>query len=454
MINESKRTVDQTRLWIIIACIALIISIAVGAALLIGKKETLPKDELSANIEGTDVSGCSSVADAFSKYGFAFNKRQVRDVELYYTYYYYKSLPDVATVAKMSAQLFVEKLYDTIDMTDKNAVTTGLLKCYTASVGDPYSYYYTPEEYEEYLSSLEGDTTKVGIGVIATSDYEKVSVKITAVLPGSAAELAGVKKGDYIVAVDGVRLSDIGIDSLMQLVAGEIGTTVELTVLRNGEELTLTATRIEIPDVTVTYELLDGNIAYIQVIQFKANTPKQFKSAVDRAIGSGAQGFIFDMRSNPGGLLDAVVEMIDYVAPDGQRIASFTMGKSSPTVFIAQDGHSIDLPITVLCNGGTASAGELFTAAMRDYGNDGILDISIVGETTYKKGVMQTSYPLSGGYALKLTVAFYNPPCDINYDGIGVVPNYPVVNEGENDDQLDAAVSEILRIITENGSGL
>lgn len=454
MTTENKRTQDQTRLWIFIAGIVLIVTIAIGAALLFGRQETPPKAELDEIIESTDVSDAKSVTEALGRYGLVFNKRQVRDVELVYSYYYYKETPPAGELAYNVATLFIEHYYDDIDLSDKDAVTTALMKCYTASVGDPYSYYYTPEEYEQYLSELEGDTTKVGIGVIVTANYEQVSLRVSTVLPGSAAEAAGVKKGDYVIAVDGSRIEDVGIDGLMDLIAGEIGSTVEVTVLRGEDEIVLTAVRTQISDVSVIYEMMDNKIAYIQVLQFKANTPDKFKVAVDAALDAGAEGIVFDMRGNPGGLLDAVVEMIDYIAPDGVRIASFTMGKSSPTVYTAADGHSVDLPITVLCNGGTASAGELFTAAMRDYGKDGVLDVSIVGETTYKKGVMQTSYEISGGYALKLTVAFYNPPCDVNYDGVGVVPNCPIANEGEADDQLAAAIAEIERMITKNGGGL
>lgn len=453
--NETNRTQSTTRVLIIVACILLCIALAVGAILLFGGKNEMPeKDELRATLEEKDLSSYSNVTSALAATGLVFDKQDVRDVELVYKYYYYKDTPPVGEHARSIVNLFLDNFYDTIDISDKDAVTTALLKCYTASVGDPYSFYYTPEEYQEYLSGLTGETAKVGIGVVVHADYLDVSITITAVLPGSPAEAAGVKKGDSVIAVDGVKIKDVGVDAILDAVAGEVGTEVTLTVLRDGEELTLTATRNTFTDVTVTYEMLEGSIGYVQVIQFKENTPDQFKKAVDKLVNEGAVGMIFDMRSNPGGLLDAVVEMIDYIAPDGQRIASFTMGKSNTTVFTSDDGHSLDLPITVLCNGSTASAGELFTAAMRDYGDWGVMKVSIVGTTTYKKGVMQTSYNLSGGTAIKLTVAFYNPPCNINYDGVGVVPNLTVEHESGKDVQLDAAITEIQRMLTELGSGL
>ena len=231
------------------------------------------------------------------------------------------------------------------------------------------------------------------------------------------------------------------------LIAGEVGTEVSLTVKRGDDVLTIVATRRELSDVTVLYELDENKIGYILVSQFKENTPEQFYEAIDYMTENGAVGIVFDMRNNPGGLLDAVVAMIDYIAPDGNRIASYQIGTDSKTVFTAEDGHSVNLPIAVLCNGNTASAGELFTAAMRDYGKSGVLNTVIVGETTYKKGIMQSSFSLFDGSAIKLTIAFYNPPSDVNYDGFGVEPDVRITNDGETDDQLNAAKEAIINMI-------
>ncbi|MBQ2793798.1 MAG: PDZ domain-containing protein [Clostridia bacterium] len=457
MINQTKRHDSEAQLWIIITSVALAIAIAVGAIFFfVGqgsfRRESLEKDEILKRIEEYEGEH-SSVADALYDLGFAVNRQKIKNVELVIEQYYYKETPSVKELTVNTALLFIDNFYDIVPRDNKNATTTAMLKCLVASIGDPYAAYFNTSEYGEFLNDMTGYETKVGIGVMLTVNYEEVTMEITAVLPNSGAEAAGIKKGDLIVAIDGSRVSEVGIEAATALVAGEVGTTVEITVLRDGEELTYTVTRMIFDDVTVLSEMLEGNIAYVQVIQFKESTPKQFKSAVDELKASGAVGFIFDMRGNPGGVLEAVVDMIDYVVPDGHRIASYTLGRDSTTVYTSDDGHSLDLPMTVLCNGGTASAGELFTAALRDFGEWGLIDVYIVGEQTYGKGVMQSTIPINGSEGIKLTLAYYNPPCDVNYDGVGVMeadnPKHLfVTNDGKADTQLEVAIERITELLS------
>ncbi len=464
MINQTKKHINETQIWIIITSVVLVLALSVGAIFFfVGqgnfRKESLEKQEIAQKIAEYD-GGHSSVADALYDLGFAINKQKVRNVELAFSANYYKELPSVTELTVNTATLFLENFYDEIPRDDKSSITTYMLKCYVAAIGDPYSSYYTSEEYAQFLGDMSGSEVKIGIGVMLEINYKDVTMKITTVLPGSGAEAAGLKKGDYIVGVDGVRVSEVGIEEATALVAGEIDTNVQITVLRGEEELTFTVTRMLFPDVTVTSEMLEGNIAYVQVIQFKDNTPAQFKSAIENLESQGAVGFIFDMRGNPGGALEAVVDMIDYIVPDGHRIASYTIAKDYKTVYTSDDGHSLDLPITVLCNGGlsgTASAAELFTAAMRDFDKWGLLDACVVGEQTFGKGVMQSSTYINGTEGLKITVAFYNPPCDINYDGVGVMDaenprHFFVQNEGGEDTQLAVATKKITELINERNS--
>ena len=456
MINQNKKLLSETQLWVIITSVMLVIVILIGATFYLAgqgsfRGESLEKDLIAEKVNAYD-GGHTWVADALYDLGFAINKQKVKNVELAFQQYYYKELPDTTTLTVTTATLFLNNFYDNIASDNRDLTTTYILKCYVAAVGDPYSSYYTAEEFEAFLGSMSGSETKTGIGVMLEANYQENTMKITTVLPGSAAEAAGIKSGDYIVAIDGVRVSEVGIDNAMTLVAGEVGTTVDITVLRDGAEITLTATRIQLSDVTVVSEMLDGNIGYVQVIQFKETTPAQFKEAIDKLESDGAVGLIFDMRGNPGGVLEAVVDMIDYIVPDGHRIASYTIGQTSTTVYTSDDGHSVNLPIVVLCNGGTASAGELFTAAMSDFADWGIIDACLVGEQTYGKGVMQSTFKINGGEGLKITLAFYNPPCDINYDGVGVLdvskPNHIFeVNLTEEDTQLNTAITEILKLI-------
>ena len=456
MINQTKKHINETQIWVIVISVILILTLTVGVLFFVigqGKfrGESLEKQAIRDNVAAYE-GGHTWVADALYDFGFAINKQKVKNVESAYKQYYYKELPSTAELAVATATIFLNNYYDDIAVDDRDATTTYILKSFVAAVGDPYSYYYSEDEYSEFLGSMSGSGTKVGIGVMLEANYQKNTMKVTTVLPGSAAEAAGILCGDYIVAVDGTRISEVGIDAAMALVAGEVGTIVEITVLRGDTEITFEATRIQLSDVSVVSEMLEGNIAYVQVIQFKENTPAQFKTAINNLKNQGAVGFIFDMRGNPGGVLEAVVEMIDYIVPDGHRIASYTIGQTSKTVYTSDDGHSLDLPIVVLCNSGTASAGELFTAAMSDFGDWNLLDVAIVGEQTYGKGVMQSSFPINGYEGLKLTMAFYNPPCDVNYDGVGVLdvskPNHIFEpNLTEEDTQLKTAITELLKLV-------
>ena len=474
MAKQVNRTRNDTQIYVIIAAIALILAIAVGAIFFFQglggyRRESSERDEIQIAIDLYEGNSTESelygkdytyVADALYDLGFALNKQKIKNVEAVYATYYYTDMPDVKTLAISTARLFLENYYDTVSKNDRETTTTYLLKCFVSAVGDPYSYYFTSEEYSLFLGDLSGSEEKIGIGVMAETNYEKNTVKITSVISDSPAERAGIKRGDLIVAVDGERIEDIGAIAIVNNIAGELGSTVEITVLRDGVEITLTAIRERISDITVAYDLLDGNIGYIQIIQFKTTTPAQFREAVDYLVDEiGVDSVIFDLRNNPGGELNAVLEMIDYVVPDGHQLASYTIGKSSTTRFYSEDGHSIDLPTVVLCNGGTASAGELFTAALRDFGEWGMLDVSIVGEQTYGKGVMQSSFNINGSEGVKLTVAFYNPPCDVNYDGVGVmvipeegeeptttVRHIVVSNDTDTDSQLNAAILEIAEL--------
>ena len=474
MAKQVKKAKNDTQIYVIIAAVALILAIAVGAIFFFRgsggyRTESSERGEIQNALELYEADSSdsplygktySSVADILYELGFALNKQKIKNVEAVYAAYYYKQLPDAKTLAISTARLYLENYYDTVPVTDKETTTTYLLKCYTDSVGDKYSFYYTKDEYSLFLDDLSGEEERIGIGVMAESNYEANTVKITSVIHGSPAEAAGIKRGDLIVAVDGVRIEEIGVIAIINKISGEIGTEVEITVLRDGVEITLTAVRDKISDITVTYDVIEGNIGYIQIIQFKATTPAQFKAAVDDLLYTKrVDSIIFDLRNNPGGELNAVIEMIDYVVPDGHQLASYTIAKTNKTVFYSDDGHRIDLPMVVLCNGGTASAGELFTAALRDFGEWGMLDVSIVGEQTYGKGIMQSSFNINGGEGIKLTVAFYNPPCNVNYDGVGVmvIPNegeepttvvkhLVVENNGDTDSQLSAAILEIAEL--------
>ena len=285
-----------------------------------------------------------------------------------------------------------------------------------------------------------------GIGVVITYNYIEETMTVSEVYSGGGASDAGIKVGDVITKVDGAVVSEIGYSKAVNKVRGENGTTVDITVLRNGEELTFTATRKKVVEESVSYSINENKIAYIKITSFKSNTYKQFKAAIDDVTSKGAVGIIYDLRSNPGGYLTAVVNMISLISPKGATIVSFTNDYAEAVK--DTNNRSLSLPTVVLCNESTASAGELFTAAMRDFDDTfGYFDVTVVGTKTFGKGIMQNTYSFTDDSSITLTVAFYNPPCGVNYDGIGITPDVVVAESEEGDAQLDAAYAEFLKLI-------
>ena len=229
-------------------------------------------------------------------------------------------------------------------------------------------------------------------------------------------------------------------------IRGEAGTTVDITLDRGGKEITVTATRKKVVEQSVLYSIDQNRIGYIKISAFNSNTPGQFDTAISYMLENGAVGIVYDLRSNPGGYLDAVVKMLSRIAPKGTTLVSFSNNYSSD--YKDKTEASLSLPSVVICNGATASAGELFTAAMRDFDTLGYFDVTIVGEKTYGKGVMQNTYTFTDNSSITLTVAYYNSPSGENYDGIGISPDVEISNnDSQNDAQLNTAYIEINKLI-------
>ena len=208
---------------------------------------------------------------------------------------------------------------------------------------------------------------------------------------------------------------------------GETGSTVTVTVLRDGVEHTLTAERRAVVEETVMGHLLPNapTVGYLRIVEFDRTTLEQFRATYERLISEGATKMIFDVRDNPGGLLDAILGVLDYLVPEDVTLARYEYYDGEVSSNVSEDGHSIpsDLPIVVLTNGATVSAGELFASALKDFGEGGYLDVTLVGETTYGKGMMQSMIELPGDRATTISIAYYNPPYSDNYEGVGVIPH-------------------------------
>ena len=408
----------KIRVVVIICCLILILGIFAYAYLIDKNDVILPKDEISDNVGSIEDSNYDFVSSYIKKYGVGnINAYKINQAQTLLDSNYYKDLPPLKLWAEEAVKLFVADYYDNVNLDDKEAVTDAILTCLIRTIGDNWAYYRTASEFEDYSNSLEGGEEFVGIGIQINSTTRE----ITMVYRDSGAEAAGIKPRDVLWAVEDKNADEVTTDELLALIKGEPGTTVKIAVKRQDVILEFNVERRILTERSVYYEMDEDKVGYIVISQFLYDTVDQFKEAIDFCVANGAKALVIDVRYNPGGLLSSVVDIIDYITPDkeGRRIGSYTQS-GREVVYYTDDGHGIDLPIAVICNEYTASAGELFTAAMRDYGNEGVLDTVIVGTGTYGKGVAQNSYQFSDKSAITFTIGYFNPPCNVNFDGVGV----------------------------------
>ncbi len=343
--------------------------------------------------------------------------------------------------------------FDVDEDKQEEAYFDGILE----GLDDPYSAYYTKEEYEDLQEDNSGQYQ--GIGAVVSKDQENGQIYVVNPIKDSPAEKAGVLPGDVFVKVDDIDLTtDMELDYVVGLIRGDKGTTVHITFYREGEGMVeFDIVRDKVENVTVEYDMLDGKIGYIKVNEFIGTTSKQFKEAVDELQGKGAKGLIIDLRNNPGGLVMAAAEMCDYlvaddsVAGDGAEkgMIVYTKDKSGNVIdtYACGDKHSVDLPMVVLVNGNSASSSEIFTGCIKDYKK-----AVIVGTTTYGKGIVQIYHELSDGSAVKLTMAKYFTPAGNDIHGIGIEPDVEVeldeeqrtkiTVDYEDDNQLQEALKQ------------
>ncbi len=304
---------------------------------------------------------------------------------------------------------------------DDEELKHAVIRGYLSGIGDEYSQYMTSEEYDAYLDEFRGSA--VGIGVNVIYDLVSNTIEVIDVIPDSPAEKSGVLVGDFIVSIDGSRVTDVGYYTAVDLIKGEKGTQVTITVNRDGTESDIVCIRDSVAVVTVKHRVYtkDNTIGVIRISSFNAETPKEFKAAVEDLKGKGCTKFVFDVRNNGGGELNSILTTLDYILPAG-KLAYIRYASGGETSFNSNESF-LDASVAVLVNGNTASAAELFAAALRDYAKEGKYDATLVGNTTYGKGVFQSMYLLPDGSAFKFTTGRYDPPCGVNYDGVGVVPD-------------------------------
>lgn len=291
------------------------------------------------------------------------------------------------------------------------------------AVGDRYAAYFTTDEYESYTSNMNGNYSGIGIAIYAPTEEGAL---IHRVYEGTFAEAAGLKPKDMVIAIDGVSVRGIPDSELTGMITGETGTSIVMTVIRDGETLDFTVTRGDVYIKRIEYMMLENNIGYIYVTSFTGDAYNEYVAAVDDLIEKGAKSLIVDLRYNPGGSLYTVVDMCDVMLPEC-TICSMQGKTTDPTKYYESDSEYYDLPLVVLVNGDSASASEIFAGAMQD--NDrGV----IIGTQTFGKGIVQTTVSLSGNRGwLKLTTDAYFTPDGTNLNGTGITPDIVVELPGE-----------------------
>lgn len=324
---------------------------------------------------------------------------------------------------------------------DMTKVEDGIYAGMMNGLGDPYTVYYTKEEYKALNEDTEGKYS--GIGAVVSQNPNTKIITIVKIFDNSPANDAGLQVGDIIYKIDGEEVAGTDMDILVKTkIRGEEGTSFKMTVLRGDErkEVELDLTRRSIEVETVAGKMLDNNIGYIAVSQFDAVTSEQFKSNIESLQSQGMTKLIVDLRGNPGGLLDQVVDMLDYILPDG--LVLYTEDKYGKREEYYSDGsHELKIPMVVLVNENSASASEVFTATFRDFEWG-----TVVGKTTFGKGIVQNVLPLGDGTAIKITTQHYYPPSGYDLHKVGIKPDLEVdLNEGakigtDSDNQLSAAI--------------
>ena len=338
-------------------------------------------------------------------------------------------------------QYLISQKYLYEDQIDDEAMQNGIIAGYVSGLKEPYSVYYNTEETQALMEALEGEMC--GLGVLLTMDMNTYAVSIVEVYEDTPADKAGLKSGDIIYKVDGEEIYAEVLDEVVAVLRGEEGSEVEVTVLRGEElkEVTCNVTREKFIIPTVEWEMKEQGIGYIRLSEFDTVTTKQFKKAVKDLEKQGMQGLVLDLRNNPGGNLSTVCEIADMFLPKG-TIVSTKDKNGKEDVYESDEKQSLCVPLTVLINGQSASASEILAACIQDYKIG-----TLVGTTTYGKGIVQEIYPLANGDSLKLTVSEYFTPNGENIHGVGVKPDVEVVykeSEATTDNQLEEAIRLLL----------
>lgn len=349
--------------------------------------------------------------------------------------------PDVT--AKVNDLMnYVDLYYN--DKFDEEDIRDAIYKGTLAGLGDPYSTYYTEDEYKDLKISTSGNYYGIGAGL--TQDSKTMEVTVSKVYDGTPAQAAGIEEQDKILSVDQYQATDMELSDLVKKIRGKEGTKVHLKLYRPStqETLELDVERKNVDLPSVDSEMLADGIGYIQISEFQANTAAQFHEALENLKKQNMKSLLVDVRGNPGGMVTSVVSILDEILPEGTVV--YTEDKYGKRETYTSDESCISLPMAVLVDENSASASEIFAGAIKDFAYG-----TLVGEKTFGKGIVQTVFPLKDGSAVKLTTAKYYTPKGNYIHKKGIEPDVEVdyqytgpkdkPYQKEYDNQLQKAVS-------------
>lgn len=325
--------------------------------------------------------------------------------------------------------------------TDTGTMMEGMLSGMVQSLNDRYSRYLNPERYKQFRDSFRG--VYGGIGIYA--DFVDDFLVVVSTMENTPGERAGLQAGDIIVGVDNASVAGKSMSDVIEMIKGEPGTQVTLTIRRGNQELfDVSITREFIDTPTVYTEMLEEapEFGYLRISVFSQKTYREFVEKMNPLLENDPQGLIIDLRNNPGGELEAVVNVIGSFIPEGPVIHQ--VDKRGNLRTIVTTGNTLGIPIVILTNGSTASAAEAMTGALQDRAG-----AFVIGTNTFGKGVVQTIFPLSGGGALEITTNKYLTAGKRDIHEVGIPPDLVVeIPEGEERDlQLEAAIAHLQNVV-------
>jgi carboxyl-terminal processing protease len=322
----------------------------------------------------------------------------------------------------------------------------GAIQGLASSYGDPYTVFFPPVESKSFEEEISGSFGGVGMEIGVADDM----LTVIAPLKGTPADMVGVKAGDKIIMIGDKSASKMTTDDAIKLIRGEIGTPVIVTFERKGvkEPLVKTLIRAAIEIPTVDTKILPGNVFVISLYNFSANSPNLFRAALRKFVESGSDKLVLDLRNNPGGYLEAALDMASWFLPTGKVVVTEDFGGGKEKNEYRSKGYNIftdNLKFAILVNEGSASASEILSGALREY-NKAVL----IGNRTFGKGSVQELVPVTGNTSLKITVAHWFTPLGKSISNGGLTPDIevkltPENTKGGKDPQMDAAVKYLMK---------